>query len=449
MTVPKLYLTDIGAREMAKQGELIITRVSFGYGDIYGSEADIQQIKKATDVTGIWFGRSPTVIEDNGHKVIDVVIDNKSDDIKRTVRKIGIYARVGNGTEFLWYYGIDAEGIKMPSRRESLYTLRLKFKVALSGRDNITVEVNNDLQGMATADAVNTVANNLAKLKDGATIEQVLDLAGLESLLGAIGKQKAPQDLDALGTPGIYWYDQSHNANSKGIAYGYGFVMVYSNMVGRIGQAGNWTWQVYTATNGRMWVRYRINQDPWKVQGVASGEYLTALLKRLGLDEWGMGFNIATCPSGTNFGTFLSSSAVPIGFSIVRDANPPAKELFVWKASNTYAYAFAPMAYNDFFVGSLTNGVWRPFTNLAQTTKLYQSQNTQDFGDYLRSGAVPVGLSMHKDAKTGAFGQVSKVDNDNVFFSGALRKQGKTYQVAYAIVDGVKPSAFTEWALTP
>ena len=105
MTVPKLYLTDIGAREMAKQGELIITRVDFGYDVIYGSEADIQQIKKATDVTGIRFGVSPTVIEDNGHKVIDVVIDNKSDDIKRTVRKIGIYARVGNGNEFLWYYG--------------------------------------------------------------------------------------------------------------------------------------------------------------------------------------------------------------------------------------------------------------------------------------------------------------------------------------------------------
>lgn len=448
MTVPKLYLTDIGAREMAKQGELIITRVSFGYGDIYGSEADIQKIKKATDVTGIWFGRSPTVIEDNGHKVIDVVIDNKSDDIKRTVRKIGIYARVGNGTEFLWYYGIDAEGIKMPSRRESLYTLRLKFKVALSGRDNIAVEVNNDLQGMATADAVNTVANNLAKLKDGATIEQVLDLAGLESLLGAIGKQKAPQDLDALGTPGLYWYDQSHNANSKGIASGYGFVMVYSNMVGRIGQAGNWTWQVYTATNGRMWVRYKINQDPWKVQGVASGEYLTALLKRLGLDEWGLGFNIATCPSGNNFGTFLASSAVPIGFNIVKDNNPPMKEVFVWKSSNTYAYCFSPRHNGGFLVNSLQGGTFGEWRDLSQGLTVQTSPN-QDFGDYLRSSAVPIGISAQKDSRTGAFGQVTKVDNNNVFFSGTVRKQGKTYQVAYAIVDGVKPSAFTEWALTP
>lgn len=449
MTVPKLYLTDIGAREMAKQGELIITRVSFGWGSIYSGDTDTPNIKRATSVAGEFISISPTVSEDNGFKIIDVVLENRTFTTDKKVQKIGVYAKVASGNEFLAYYGIDFQGINIPSKDSQLYTLRLKFKIALSGRDTITVEINNNLQGMATADAVNTVANNLSKLKNGATIEQVLDLAGLESLLGAIGKQKAPQDLDALGTPGLYWYDQSHNASSKGIASGYGFVMVYSNMVGRIGQAGNWTWQVYTATNGRMWVRYKINQDPWKVQGVASGEYLTALLKRLGLDEWGLGFNVATCPSGTNFGTFLSTNAVPIGFSIVRDANPPAKELFVWKASNTYAYAFAPMAYNDFFVGSLSNGVWRPFTNLAQTTKLYQSQSTQDFGDYLRSGAVPVGLSMHKDAKTGAFGQVTKVDNNNVFFSGAMRKQGKTYQVAYAIVDGVKPSTFTEWALIP
>lgn len=443
MTIPKLYLTDIGAREMAKQGELVITRVAFGKkNNVTVSQGQQTRVEEEE------ISLSPTISEEGGFKIIEVIFSNQSKEYWSIIREIGVYAKIGNGSEFLAYYGKDGN-INPPNKSSQVYTLRLKFKIALSGRDTITVEVNNDLQGMATADAVNTVANNLAKLKDGATIEQVLDLAGLESLLGAIGKQKAPQDLDALGTPGLYWYDQSHNANSKGIASGYGFVMVYSNMVGRIGQAGNWTWQVYTATNGRMWVRYKINQDPWKVQGVASGEYLTALLKRLGLDEWGSGFNIATCPSGTNFGTFLSSSAVPIGFSIVRDANPPAKELFVWKASNTYAYAFAPMAYNDFFVGSLTNGVWKPFTNLAQTTKLYQSQNTQDFGDYLRSGAVPVGLSMHKDAKTGAFGQVSKVDNNNVFFSGALRKQGKTYQVAYAIVDGVKPSAFTEWALTP
>lgn len=442
MTIPKLYLTDIGAREMAKQGELVITRVAFGKkNNVTVSQGQQTRVEEEE------ISLSPTISEEGGFKIIEVIFSNQSKEYWSIIREIGVYAKIGNGSEFLAYYGKDGN-INPPNKSSQVYTLRLKFKIALSGRDTITVEVNNNLQGMATADAVNTVANNLAKLKDGATIEQVLDLAGLESLLGAIGKQKAPQDLDALGTPGLYWYDQSHNANSKGIASGYGFVMVYSNMVGRIGQAGNWTWQVYTATNGRMWVRYKINQDPWKVQGVASGEYLTALLKRLGLDEWGLGFNIATCPSGTNFGTFLASSAVPIGFSIAKDNNPPMKEVFVWKSSNTYAYCFAPRHNGGFLVNSLQNGRFGEWRDLGQGLTVQVSPN-QDFGDYLRSSAVPIGISAQKDSRTGAFGQVTKVDNNNVFFSGAMRKQDKTYQVAYAIVDGVKPSTFTEWALIP
>lgn len=446
MTIPKLYLTDIGAREMAKQGELIITRVSFGYGDIYGSEADIQQIKKSTNVTGIWFGGSPTVIEDNGHKVIDVVIDNKSDDIKRTVRKIGIYARVGNGTEFLWYYGIDAEGIKMPSRKESLYTLRLKFKVALSGRDNITVEVNNDLQGMATADAVNTVANKVDKFKTGSAVELngIINVDNLWALLGKVAKTN--NDVDNLTTPGIYQY--TINMAPKGISSSYGFILVFSNGIGSPGQNGHFTWQLFIGTNGRIWVRKRINNEVWNVTDVANGNVLTALMKRLGLDEWGLSFSVATCPSGTNFGTFLASSAVPIGFNIVKDNNAPMKEVFVWKSSNTYAYCFSPRHNGGFLVNSLQSGTFGEWRDLSQGLTVQVSQN-QDFGDYLRSSAVPIGISAQKDSRTGAFGQVTKVDNNNVFFTGAMRKQDKTYQVAYAIVDGVKPSAFTEWALTP
>lgn len=442
MTIPKLYLTDIGAREMAKQGELVITRVAFGKkNNVTASQ------RQQTRVEEEEISLSPTISEEGSFKIIEVIFSNQSKEYWSIIREIGVYAKIGNGSEFLAYYGKDGN-INPPNKSSQVYTLRLKFKIALSGRDTITVEVNNDLQGMATADAVNTVANNLVKLKDGATIEQVLDLAGLKSLLGATGKQRAPQDLDTLGTPGLYWYEQSHNASSKGIASAYGFVMVYSNMVGRIGQAGNWTWQVYTATNGRMWVRYKINQDPWKVQGVASGEYLTSLLKRLGLDEWGLGFNIATCPSGTNFGTFLASSAVPIGFNIVKDNNPPMKEVFVWKSSNTYANCFSPRHNGGFLVNSLQNGAFEEWHDLSQGLTVQTSPN-KDFGDYLRSSAVPIGISAQKDSRTGAFGQVTKVDNNNVFFTGAMRKQGKTYQVVYSIVEGVKPSAFTELALTP
>ena len=442
MTLPRLQLTDIGSKEMAKQGDLVITRVAFG-----SRFSGYATIKTTTAMGSELSSVSPTVREEQGFRVIDIVYDNSQLNSANSIKEIGVFAKVGNGAEFLAYYGADNIGVEVPAKNNQSYTLRLKFKIKLTGRDNITVEVNPNISGLATSDSVNQIAGKVDKLKNGASIEETLDLAGLKVLLGSTGKQRAPQDLDALGTPGLYWYEQSHNASSKGIASGYGFVIVYSNMVGSLGQAGNWTWQIYTATNGRMWVRYKINQDPWKVQGVASGEYLTSLLKRLGLDEWGAGFNVVTCSSGTNFGTFLGSSAVPIGFNIVKDNNPPMKEVFVWKSSNTYAYCFAPRHNGGFLVNSLQNGRFGEWRDLGQGLTVQVSPN-QDFGDYLRSSAVPIGLSAQKDSRTGAFGQVTKVDNNNVFFSGALREQGKTYQVAYAVVDGVKPSAFTKWPLT-
>ena len=442
MTLPRLQLTDLGSKEMAKPGDLVITRVAFG-----SRFSGYATIKTTTAMGSELSSVSPTVREEQGFRVIDIVYDNSQLTSTDSIREIGVFAKVGNGTEFLAYYGADNIGVQIPAKNNQSYTMRLKFKIKLTGRDNITVEVNPNISGLATSDSVNQIAGKVDKLKNGASIEETLDLAGLKVLLGSTGKQRAPQDFDALGTPGLYWYEQSHNAPSKGIASGYGFVIVYSNMVGSLGQAGNWTWQIYTATNGRMWVRYKINQDPWKVQGVASGEYLTSLFKRLGLDEWGAGFNITTCSSGTNFGTFLASSAVPIGFNIVKDNNAPAKTVYVWKQSNSIATCFAPIDNGAFLLGSLVNGRFSEWRDLSQGLAVQVSPN-QDFGDYLRSSAVPIGISAQKDSRTGAFGQVTKVDNNNVFFTGALREQGKTYQVAYAIVDGVKPSAFTKWQLT-
>ena len=442
MTLPRLQLTDLGSKEMAKQGDLVITRVAFG-----SRFSGFATIKTTTAMGSELSSVSPTVREEQGFRVIDIVYDNSQLTSTDSIREIGVFAKVGNGTEFLAYYGADNIGVQVPAKNNQSYTMRLKFKIKLTGRDNITVEVNPNISGLATSDSVNQIAGKVDKLKNGASIEETLDLAGLKSLLGSTNKQRAPQDLDTLGTPGLYWYEQSHNASSKGIASGYGFIIVFSNMVGNPGQAGNFTWQVFYGTNGRIWVRTRVNNGAWGVQPVASGEYLTNTLKRLGLDEWGLGFNIATCSSGTNFGTFLASSAVPIGFNIVKDNNAPAKTVYVWKQSNSSATCFAPMDNGAFLLGSLVNGRFSEWRDLSQGLTVQVSPN-QDFGDYLRSSAVPIGLSAQKDSKTGAFGQVTKVDNNNVFFSGALREQGKTYQVAYAIVDGVKPSAFTKWQLT-
>lgn len=440
MTLPRLQLTDIGSKEMAKQGDLVITRVAFG-----SRFSGYATIKTTTAMGSELSSVSPTVREEQGFRVIDIVYDNSQLNNADFIKEIGVFAKVGNGAEFLAYYGADNIGVGVPAKNNQSYTLRLKFKIKLTGRDNITVEVNPSISGLATSDSVNQIAGKVDKLKTGSLgeLDGLINAVNLGALLGKVAKTN--NDVDNLSTPGIYQY--TTNMASKGISSSYGFILVYSNEIGSPGQNGHFTWQIFVGTNGRMWVRKRINTEAWNVTDVANGNVLTALLRKFGLDEWGATVSINTCQSGTNFGTFIASSGVPIGFNIVKDNNAPAKTVYVWKQSNTIASCFAMSDNGSFLIATLSGGRLSEWRDLSRGLTVQTSPN-QDFGDYLRSSAVPIGISAQKDSRTGAFGQVTKVDNNNVFFSGALREQGKTYQVAYAVVDGVKPSAFTKWPLT-
>lgn len=440
MAFSQLQLTNAGTRELAKGGALVLTKIALGDGQMGDVATASGLARKVCEVT-------PTVTSDNEYQVIEGVFDNIALDItaEKNIQEVGVFGKVGEGADVLLYYA-KGNAFVFPPKTQQQMTVKIPFRVKIVGNREVTVSLNTQMSGMATADSVNRVSETLGKLKSGTSIEQALDLPGLKVLLGSTGKQRAPQDLDTLGTPGIYWYEQSHNASSKGIASGYGFIIVFSNMVGGPGQAGNFTWQVFYGTNGRIWVRTRVNTGPWGVQPVASGEYLTNTLKRLGLDEWGLGFNIATCSSGTNFGTFLASNTVPIGFNIVKDNNAPAKTVYVWKQSNAIASCFAMADNGSFLTATLNGGRLSEWHDLSQP--LAPLVSTGQFAAYLRSNAVPVGSVPVKDSTTGAFGTVTKVDNNNIYFTGAMREQGKTYQVAYAIVDGVVPSAFTKWALT-
>ena len=440
MAFSQLQLTNAGTRELAKGGALVLTKIALGDGQMGDVATASGLARKVCEVT-------PTVTSDNEYQVNEGVFDNIALDItaEKNIQEVGVFGKVGEGADVLLYYA-KGNAFVFPPKTQQQMTVRIPFRVKIVGNREVTVSLNTQMSGMPTADSVNRVSETLGKLKSGSTIEQALDLAGLKTLLGSTNKQRAPQDLDTLGTPGLYWYEQSHNASSKGIASGYGFIIVFSNMVGSPGQAGNFTWQVFYGTNGRIWVRTRVNTGAWGVQPVASGEYLTNTLKRLGLDEWGLGFNIATCSSGTNFGTFLASNTVPIGFNIVKDNNAPAKTVYVWKQSNVIASCFAMADNGSFLTATLNSGRLSEWRDLSQPQAPLVS--TGQFAAYLRSNAVPVGSVPVKDSTTGAFGTVTKIDNNNIYFTGAMREQGKTYQVAYAIVDGVVPSAFTKWALT-
>ncbi len=446
MPFTQLTLTNVGKREMLKQGELVVTGMAVGNGST--------NAENATSLAAQFVRKVPTVTNEGDKKVVEIVIDNKELDNTRrkAMSEVGIFAKVGNGPEFLWLYGGDtANPPVLEDYRVNRIQMTIRYLVSVSSDKNITVTTVDDRTSYASVESVNRVQGTVNKFRTG-TVSELDSLISTENLGALLGKiVKTNNDVDNLSTPGIYQY--TTNMASKGISSSYGFILVFSNGIGSLGQSGHFTWQLFVGTNGRMWVRKRINSEAWNVTDVANGNVLTALLRKFGLDEWGATVAINTCPAGTNFGEWLkrkngTTPVVPIGFSIVRDMNSPVKEVFVWKPSDTYCYAFAPHWDGNFYVASLTGGTWKPWANLSQHTKLSASQSNQDFGDYLKSDAVPVGISMQKDSKSGAFGTATKMDNNNVMFSGTLRKGNKTYQVVMSIVNGIKPSAFTEWPLT-
>lgn len=392
---------------------------------------------------------APTVTTDGDYQVIEGVFDNIALNVtaEKNIQEVGVFGKVGEGADVLIYYA-KGQAFLFPAKTQQQMTVKMPFRVKITGAPEVRVEINNQISGMATVESVNRVQDTVNKFKTGSPseLEGLFNVENFRAIFGKLAKYVTNSEVDNLSTPGIYQY--ATDMGSKGVPSGYGFIAVVSNGVKQLGQAGNFTWQFFFGTNGRAWIRKRINAEQWFTEPVASGNYLNALLKRLGLNQWLLDIDIVTCSSGTNFGTFVNSSQVPVGFSIVRDMNAPVKEVFVWKPSTNYVYCFAPHWNGDFYVGAVTGGSWKPWTNLSQHTKLSTSQNNQDFGDYLKSDAVPVGISMQKDSKSGSFGTATKVDNNNVMFSGTLRKGNKTYQVVMSIVNGVKPSAFTEWPLT-
>lgn len=438
MAFSQLQLTNAGTRELAKGGALVLTKIALGDGQMGDVATASGLARKVCEVT-------PTVTSDNEYQVIEGVFDNIALDItaEKNIQEVGVFGKVGEGADVLLYYA-KGNAFVFPPKTQQQMTVKIPFRVKIVGNREVTVSLNTQMSGMATADSVNRVQDTVNKFKTGTLSEfdRLINTENMGALLGKIVKTN--NDVDNLTTPGIYQY--TTNMASKGISSSYGFILVFSNGIGSPGQNGHFTWQIFYGTNGRIWVRKRINAEVWNVTDVANGNVLTAFMRRIGLDEWGASFAINTCPSGTNFGAFLSSSSVPIGFNIVKDNNPPMKEVFVWKTSNTYAYCFAPRHNGGFLVNSLENGRFGTWRDLSQP--LAPLVSTGQFATYLRSSAVPVGSVPVKDSTTGAFGTVTKIDNNNIYFTGAMREQGKTYQVAYAIVDGVVPSAFTKWALT-
>lgn len=447
MAIPKLKITKRGARELSGPGEVIITKV--GFSQNFESDFNSATIRSVTSIASF----QPTVTQEGEFQIIDVTFDNQNTGKPQLpnmfIKTIAIIAKKGaEGEEFILYAGYDQNGIHVQPTglNTPQQLLQFVFKVRLSGDANITVQAS-ELPGLATADSVNRVSETLGKLKSDSPEElaKALNVTSVADLMGTLVTE-APLDLDSLATPGVYFFNDKHKATTKGINSNFGFLIVASNKKGALGTSGHFTWQVFITTSGNAFIRYRINTNQWMVSAIANGTYFTSLLSRLGLDEWAASIKLKECPSGSDLGAFISSSDIPVGLNIIRDHNAPVKDVFVWKINGAIAKMFSPGPNGSFLVNSIDNGRIGTWRDLSQP--LAPLVSTGQFAAYLRSSAVPVGSVPVKDSTSGAFGTVTKIDNNNIFFTGAMRKQGRTYQVAFAIVDGIVPSAFTEWALT-
>ena len=441
MAFSQLQLTNAGTRELAKGGALVLTKIALGDGQMGDVATASGLARKVCEVT-------PTVTSDNEYQVIEGVFDNIALDItaEKNIQEVGVFGKVGKGSDVLLYYA-KGNAFVFPPKTQQQMTVKIPFRVKIVGNREVTVSLNTQMSGMATADSVNRVSETLGKLKSDSPEElaKALNVTSVADLMGTLVTE-APLDLDNLATPGMYFFNDKHKATTKGINSNFGFLIVASNKKGALGTSGHFTWQVFITTSGNAFIRYRINTNQWMVSAIANGTYFTSLLSRLGLDEWAASIKLKECPSGSDLGAFISSRDIPVGLNIIRDHNAPVKDVFVWKINGTIAKMFSPGPNGSFLVNSIDNGRIGTWRDLSQP--LAPLVSTGQFATYLRSNAVPVGSAPVKDSTTGAFGTVTKVDNNNIYFTGAMRDQGKTYQVAYAIVDGVVPSAFTKWALT-
>lgn len=441
MAFSQLQLTNAGTRELAKGGALVLTKIALGDGQMGDVATASGLARKVCEVT-------PTVTSDNEYQVIEGVFDNIALDItaEKNIQEVGVFGKVGEGDDVLLYYA-KGNAFVFPPKTQQQMTVKIPFRVKIVGNREVTVSLNTQMSGMATADSVNRVSETLGKLKSDSPEElaKALNVTSVADLMGTLVTE-APLDLDNLSTPGMYFFNDKHKATAKGINSNFGFLIVASNKKGALGTSGHFTWQVFITTSGNAFIRYRINTNQWMVSAIANGTYFTSLLSRLGLDEWAASIKLKECPSGSDLGAFISSRDIPVGLNIIRDHNAPVKDVFVWKINGAIAKMFSPGPNGSFLVNSIDNGRIGTWRDLSQP--LAPLVSTGQFAAYLRSNAVPVGSVPVKDSTTGAFGTVTKIDNNNIYFTGALREQGKTYQVAYAIVDGVVPSAFTKWALT-
>lgn len=106
-------------------------------------------------------------------------------------------------------------------------------------------------------------------------------------------------------------------------------------------------------------------------------------------------YTYASCPSGKDFGEFLKSSAVPIGFSVIRDENNPVTDFNVTKESASWIYAIASQG-TGVITYVVSNGV-------GQGKKIIRNSEENDAHFMSRDNVIPASADLNNYRTAGFY----------------------------------------------
>ena len=149
-------ITNIGRSNLLKDG-LTITRVSFGLGYSSSPATQTRLNQEIFSVT------NAVLVRETSHLVISCVVDNQALNLtsSRTIKEIGIYARIGSESEFLLAYSYYSQGDTIPSKSEAHYQRNWQFRLGMSNTNVSSISYSTSTSGYASANVVNSLSQHL------------------------------------------------------------------------------------------------------------------------------------------------------------------------------------------------------------------------------------------------------------------------------------------------
>lgn len=246
-------ITNVGRSNLLAQG-LTITRVAFGTGYNTATTVVTRLVQESFSVS------NPVLVREQQHLVISCMVDNQILNLttSRLIKEIGVFARVGSGSEFLLAYTSYSAGDSIPSKTEANYQREWQLWLGLTNANISSVNYTSTVSGYAGANVVNALSQRMTTHENDNTKHITPAERQKWNESGLLVKGGFSGSVDNLSEPGIYFY-----IPENGIFGGYGFIIVMSNGVGKLGQHGNWTYQMVFSTGGHQAFRERIHTMPW------------------------------------------------------------------------------------------------------------------------------------------------------------------------------------------